>query len=388
MSRLQDFMSKLGHVIIHYAEAQPPKTSYPAEEILTKPHEEMIKELINIIDTKVKYDTRRPCLDYFLYVINELKKVCEQDAPLNEQEISSIKLVLNNFLLTLFELLDISKTNEVELKYNNITKNAPRFISNWTFSKTSKLSGMGTIVTDYLINNISAKTNDEVCAYVEKLVREHQSILMVPVLIKQQKQLEEEKNALNTALKNVVESNEELEQVLNKKQEKIEELQKKIDLLEATHLAEQKTSVKQDETICLLSNQVKTLEDELDTAKQQIHNLEAKQHESQKKVNKLEEENKQLKAKNLGELKFAQHEINTLDSKQLEEEKITSKLEETKHQPKVPIFNRSINYPALNFFPTRTSNIFGLSYLGNPNTDPTLPRSSTFSPGSSNTDTQ
>ncbi|STX50718.1 Uncharacterised protein [Legionella busanensis] len=387
MSRLQDFMSKLGHVIIHYAEAQPPKTSYPADEILAKPHDEMIKELINIIDTKVKYDTRRPCLDYFLYVIKELKKVCEQDAPLNEQEIASIKSVLNNFLITLFELLDISKTDEIELKYNNITKNTPRFISNWTFSKTSKLSGMGTIVTDYLINNISAKSNEEVSAYIEKLVSEHQGILMVPVLTKQQSQFQEEIHSLNLALKNTVESNEKLQLSLTQEEEKSKELQKTINFFETTQLDDKKTNLAKDETISSLTNQIKMLKEELEAAKQQIHNLEDIQHKSQRKIGKLEEENRELKAKHLDEQNFAQKEIDDLDIKQPEEEKITSKLEEKKQQPNLPFYNRLILPTAPSFFQTNTSGIFGRNYLGNPTTG-ALPRSSTFSPGNSNTDTQ
>ncbi|WP_131780948.1 hypothetical protein [Legionella gresilensis] len=328
MSRLQEFITKLGRVIIHYAETQSSKT-YDTKEILAKPHKELVEKLTSILNEDIKYESRRSCLNYFIYVINEVKPLVEKDTPLIESEILLIKEILQKFLLTLFDLLDITQSTEVKLKYNNIEEGAKRFISrNWSFSFNSEkvLSEMGKTVTNYLVNNISAKTSNEVALYIETIINEHQNILLVPLLKQQFQLLCQDKNVLAQNLNNALEANKELEQALAVEKEK------------------------SGEVISELKNNFETQSTMLKSAQDEISLLQNKQNEYKNTIARLERENHQLRATT----------------------------------PTPPIIGgRSALYPSLSFFPT-TPGIFGRLALNNTlqDTNDTIP--STLSPSPTN----
>ncbi|WP_419420410.1 hypothetical protein ACNVED_03675 [Legionella sp. D16C41] len=325
MSRLQEFITKLGRVIIHYAETQTSQT-YNTEEILKKPHSLLVDELSKLVQQAVTYETRRSCLNYFIYVINELKPLTEKEEPLSESETLVIKETLKNFLLTLFELLDIRKDTKVQLKYNNVDTEAARFISRWNFHREKALSIMGETVTNYLVNNISAKTSEEVTLYIETIVNEHQNILLVPILTNKLEQLKIEKDLIAQELKKTLEDNKNLNELL---------------------VTETKSNSAKDEQITQLEKKSQIQQETIQAAENQINDLKSRQSEAEELIAKLQTEKKQIQ-ENTGPQSIL----------------------------------RSAFYPNLAFFPGGAPNRLGLNALTN--NSPTLPNASTFSPRLSN----
>lgn len=282
MSRLQDFIIKLGHVVIEYAKNQSPELTY-VEDILTKPHQVLITELNTLIDKGLKSETRYSCLNYFIYVLDQLKPLIDKTSPLNNAEALLIQDILNKFLLTVFELLDITKTTEVTLKYNNIETTAARFVStSWLGEKVPSL--MGTIVTNHLVNKISAKTKKEVKSYVKKMINEHQTLLSVPFLKEKitKLQIELKTNQDNFSL--LIEKVNELEDanhVLMEEMEQISEL-------------DNRTIQSKDDIIAQLEHDLLTKENLLIQSQKDIENLTNRQHTLEETIVNLREENSQL----------------------------------------------------------------------------------------------
>ncbi|STX28249.1 chromosome segregation protein SMC [Legionella beliardensis] len=285
MSRLQEFITKLGRVIIRYAESQT-SDSYNTEEILAKPYPQIVEELTDLIQKAIKYETRNTVLNYIVYVINTVKPLVAKTTPLTEEETLLIKEILNNFLMTLFELLDITKSTEVQLKYNNIETTAQRFIStrSWTVSRV--LSVMGKTLTDYLVNNISAKTSKEVAYYVETIIDEHQSIMLKPLLEERIKELEEIKKQQEEL---IAQLQQQLETELSSSQ--LPEMKKQLAFLEEQYNDAKQTIAGLQKVLIQLQQQLENQSSDLKEAKIQLLAAQTQYLESKQIIDKLKQEN-------------------------------------------------------------------------------------------------
>ena len=173
MSKLQEFVGKIVQIIVSYNQTQTSKT-YPPEIFTNKSPPELNQFLQEIITEATRgYETRKPLLEYFLFVVNTIKPLTDQKKSLSQQEQQTISDTLPAFLNTLKILLETSHSQYISVKYNKTIVQVPGFIRGAL--KVYSLCNTGQIISRELAESISQTPFEN---YFKKLILEHQLPLL------------------------------------------------------------------------------------------------------------------------------------------------------------------------------------------------------------------
>lgn len=173
MSKLQEFIGKIVQIIISYNETQTAK-NYSLESYINKSHQELNQFLQKIITEATRgYETRKPLLEYFLFVISTIKPLTDQNKSLSEPEQRTIATTLSAFMSTIQILLKTSHSQYISVKYNKEIVQVPGFIRGAL--KYYSLCNTGQIINRELSESLTQMPFEN---YFEKLISEHQIPLL------------------------------------------------------------------------------------------------------------------------------------------------------------------------------------------------------------------
>ena len=173
MSKLQAFVSKIVQIIVSYNQTQT-SINYPPESYINKSLPELNQFLHEIITEATRgYETRKPLLEYFLFVVNTIKPLTDQKKSLSESEQQTISDTLPVFLNTLKKLLETSHSQYISVKYNKTIVQVPGFIRGAL--KAYSLCNTGQIISRELAESITQTPFEN---YFKKLILEHQLPLL------------------------------------------------------------------------------------------------------------------------------------------------------------------------------------------------------------------
>lgn len=173
MSKLQEFVGKIVQIIVSYNETQTLKNQ-STEVFTNKSPEELHKYLQKIItDATSVYETRRSLLEYFLFVVDTIKPLTDQNKPLSKSEQQIIFDTLSSFMNTIKLLLKTSHSNFIPVKYNKSIIQMPGFVRGML--KGYSLCNTGQVISQELPESLSQTSFDE---SLKNLISEHQLPLL------------------------------------------------------------------------------------------------------------------------------------------------------------------------------------------------------------------
>ncbi|KTD24794.1 Uncharacterised protein [Legionella lansingensis] len=254
-SRLEKIVHSLCEVVLSYSSTQTLKP-YSLKELLEKEHEKFIEALQSIINDGTKgYTTRLSLLNYFLFVINQVKPLLVQNKPMSNEECIIVQQHLENLILNVNKLLNTYQNQTIVVNYNDKKENIYGFVRGISgMHKAYTLCNSGQLLQDNFITplGLTEYSKNTVNSFVAELIDEHQRALKLLLLneenttLKKQfseleerfKALEEEKLSLEVTMK-------QLQQEKQRTDEALEQLnQEKLSLMAELKLEREKTTEK------------------------------------------------------------------------------------------------------------------------------------------------
>lgn len=197
MSRLKKVIYSLCEILINYHKTQTAKT-YSSEELLkpSYPQDRFIETLEILVEESTKiYKTRASLLNYFKYLLIELKPLVEKKEALSKDESLLIQGYLFDLIMNLSKLLQTPQTSSLLLNYSGRSELAAGFIRGFSWGT---LCHSGQLVKKMLIGPLQLPSElapDKLGDFIQTLIDEHQGRL-VPLLKTEIEELGKEKLVL------------------------------------------------------------------------------------------------------------------------------------------------------------------------------------------------
>lgn len=121
MTDLQAVFKTFINIIVSYIAEQQNNKELSVENLLSKPHQELIEEIKQLIATLevTRHQTRMPLFTYLLFVVDEIKPLVDRTTQLTAEEYSKTQNTLVLLIRNLQLLMRTSHYKEEKIKYNN-----------------------------------------------------------------------------------------------------------------------------------------------------------------------------------------------------------------------------------------------------------------------------
>jgi hypothetical protein len=218
MPSIRELLESSVLVIVQYHKAKLPKSpgteSETMQNLLQKPHTDMVADLITLIDASVttnsRDEARRPLMMYILHNIELLRSYLDSPTPIEEPAFKLIKKQVIQYVVDVHRLLHLSQATEMSINYNQHELKLFGLMSRaWGLYS---LCTSGRILQTTLLLTLGLSTEaseDKAALTVSDLFNEHQRSLLndqISVFIEQQAELtrlREEVAALKLELQDI-----------------------------------------------------------------------------------------------------------------------------------------------------------------------------------------
>ena len=187
MPQIRELLTASVTAIIRYHETKiathPSTESLTVQQLLAATYPEMMERLSTLISesiTAAKDETRRPLLNYLLYITGVLRSFVDQHKPSDDAALINIKLQLLQFFIDIGTLLKTSQSIQLPVHYDE--KTVPLFGLVRGILAGYALSDSGTILKNTLFSTLQLAADAQqgvVKIVLNDVIDAHQRMLQV-----------------------------------------------------------------------------------------------------------------------------------------------------------------------------------------------------------------